>query len=254
MSKLCIYGTSVEGPSHIEKNIGCQDANYYEIIETDIGIIAIADGLGSVKHSDIGAKIATEMSVDYVKSHLDKLKPDVTQTENSYHLFFSDLLIKIRNNLMKQSTENGYDLSGLACTLIVVVIIGTRVIVLHIGDGAVVVKTEKYQVLSMPEPSEYANEVFPITQDGWEDHMRICHLDGVNAVAAFTDGCQGALLSKANGIWSAYDNAFESLFTWAESQIDESDAKVQIENFLKNKLAEWSDDKTLVISIISPTE
>jgi len=249
------YGATVVGPSHLSDKIVCQDAHFQTIIEPDIAIIAVADGLGSVAHSDIGAQRSTEFAVNYIQEHIDEIKNLSSHDEDSYTSFFTELIEKTRTHLTDSSQSNGYALAEMACTLIIVIINGNSISVLHIGDGAVVIRKEdKFELLSEPEPSEYANEVYPITLDGWKNHMRIAFSEGISAVAVFTDGCQGALLSKANNIWSPYDSAFLTLFSWADEQLDGAKAKSEIESFLNTRLAEWNDDKTLVVTVMPPTQ
>jgi hypothetical protein len=50
---------SARGTSHQKQNLPCQDYGNYKIIDKTI-ISAVADGAGSAKHSDIGAKVAVE--------------------------------------------------------------------------------------------------------------------------------------------------------------------------------------------------
>ena len=55
------YGFSVTGTSHIKRGIDCQDANKIVNINNDIVIVAIADGVGSCKFSDVASKIAVNV-------------------------------------------------------------------------------------------------------------------------------------------------------------------------------------------------
>jgi serine/threonine protein phosphatase PrpC len=56
-------GTSVAGTSHAELNIPCQDYSAYQRVvigSTPALVIAIADGAGSARLSQVGAREAVE--------------------------------------------------------------------------------------------------------------------------------------------------------------------------------------------------
>ena len=93
---------------------------------------------------------------------------------------------------------------GLASTLIVVAVQGTTVCVAHIGDGGVVGLTDSgLLLLSGPGDSEYANEVEPLTSDGWDAAVRYSRVhEDVRALAVFTDGCQRAGFRRTAGCWT----------------------------------------------------
>jgi len=58
-----ISGKSEIGQSHIGKG-KCQDACYFRDMG-NFAVLAVADGLGSSKHSDIASEMASKRSVDY---------------------------------------------------------------------------------------------------------------------------------------------------------------------------------------------
>jgi serine/threonine protein phosphatase PrpC len=58
------------GTSHEKQQMLCQDFGDYRILN-DVIVGAVADGAGSAKHSDVGAKLAVETVVGYL-SRIDK--------------------------------------------------------------------------------------------------------------------------------------------------------------------------------------
>ena len=64
------YGTTQQGPYHVQKNIVCQDFHYLKKVSEDCVIAAVADGLGSESHSDVASKIAATESVEYCAANL----------------------------------------------------------------------------------------------------------------------------------------------------------------------------------------
>jgi len=64
MSNYRICGASHRGKSHESSGTVCQDAHFY-LVRPGFIIAAVADGLGSSKHSDVASKIAARGTVDY---------------------------------------------------------------------------------------------------------------------------------------------------------------------------------------------
>jgi Serine/threonine protein phosphatase len=67
--RLCGY--SQQGKSHEDKNTVCQDAYYY-LERPAFVVAAVADGLGSSKHSDIASKMAAQDAVTYCAQNIHK--------------------------------------------------------------------------------------------------------------------------------------------------------------------------------------
>ncbi|WP_212720148.1 MULTISPECIES: protein phosphatase 2C domain-containing protein [unclassified Synechocystis] len=57
---------SAIGSFHVETGLPCQDYGAYQTLGKDILIGAVADGAGSAKHSDLGAKVAVETAIQFV--------------------------------------------------------------------------------------------------------------------------------------------------------------------------------------------
>jgi hypothetical protein len=135
--------------------------------------------------------------------------------------------------------------------MIVVVMHKDNAVVAHVGDGAVIAKTnEGLKLVSGPEDSEYANEVSPLTGKDWELSLRVSPvISYVTGVMAFTDGCQRAVLRKSQDGLTPFDGFCGPLFSYANDVKDVTEAEEDIkELLLSKKVCENSDDdKTLVI-------
>ena len=55
---MILYGFSIQGKSHIDKGTVCQDSNKTGRLRAGYYFGAVADGVGSAPHSDIGSKLA----------------------------------------------------------------------------------------------------------------------------------------------------------------------------------------------------
>lgn len=244
------FGTSVIGPLHIQRGIPCQDACAYEILSSGFGVIAVADGLGSAPRSDIGAKSVVDAAIKTGKAAIAAKKKD----EINYGEILREIVFSARKTLEARAIEEKCSLRELACTIIVVLTYEDTIAVAHVGDGAVVAKTnDGFKLISEPEESEYVNEVVPLTSMEWEKSLRIsAKVSEVECVAVFTDGCQrAALLRTQNGL-QPYDRFFEPLFTYAQELDNLIYGEQDIRDLLASqKMSENSeDDKTLVISVL----
>jgi len=244
-----IFGSSVIGPSHEKKNIKCQDACCYELLNHGIGVIVVSDGLGSVKNSDIGATEAVNAAVNKIKEIFNTKGIEGAHLDN----IVENAVFYARQILEQKADELQCNLQDLACTIIVVVIYQDTVSVGHIGDGAVVAKIkDKLKIISYPGESEYVNEVVPLTSKDWDKHLRISGSSEIECLAVFTDGCQKAGLKKMENIWKPYNGFFDPLFLYAKEIKNIKEAKQDIINLLiSEKMSKNSeDDKTFVIAVL----
>jgi uncharacterized protein YegL len=248
-----IMGRSEIGPLHVWKGIPCQDAFASAILPTGHGIIAVADGLGSVAKSEIGSWVAVEAGVNALlkMTNEELLKVDmVSLTQTSVRA--------ARKALEEKKEALACTLRELACTFITIVMYEDNVAVAHIGDGAVVLKTgDGLQLASGPGDSEYANEVTPLTSKAWEKALRQTPIiSNVLSVMAFTDGLQRAALKKSQDGYSPFDKFCNPLLAYASEVTDVKEAEKEISDMLSSKkIADNSeDDKTLIMAYLSVVE
>jgi len=244
-----IIGASAIGPLHLINSTPCQDAYAYEILPSGIGIIAVADGLGSARLSDLGARNAVDTAVRSVKELICGTTPGLQNLED----VAKRAAYSARKALEEKAIELQCKLQDLACTLIVIVILKDGAAVAHIGDGAVIAKTGKgLEIISAPGDSEYANEVSPITGKDWEDSLRIsCKDAGISAIMAFTDGLQRVAFKKTSEGLIPSEGFCSPLFLFADESEDIKETEEDLKNFLlSEKFKYFEDDKTLVIFVL----
>ncbi|MBF0328628.1 MAG: protein phosphatase 2C domain-containing protein [Nitrospirae bacterium] len=244
-----IFGASITGSLHIKEDLPCQDACHYEIVD-EFGLIAVADGLGSVPFSDIGSRLAVEAAVSSAKNLLLDIPDD--------GLDISEIPLKMlhaaRECLENRAIEDGLKLTDMATTLLAVLFFRDTIYAAQIGDGAVVAKVGGELVLiSGPLNSEYANEVTPITSSTWQSDLYIAEaLSGAECVAVFTDGCQRAALLKTMDGYTPFEKFFNPVFSFASETADLIAGEQELSEFLlSEKISEYSeDDKTLVLAVL----
>lgn len=247
-----ILGSSAIGSLHIKNAIPCQDAYAYEVLLSEAGVIAVADGLGSAVLSDFGARHAVDTAIKTVKELMGDTAPDLQNMAD----VVKKSVYSARKVLEQKAIEFQCKLRDLACTLIVIVMHKHRVVVAHVGDGAVIGKTGKgLELISAPADSEYANEVSPLTGKDWEDSLRISRKDAdVFAIMAFTDGLQRAALKKTSEGLTPSAGFCAPLFLFADEAEDLKEAEKDLKSFLlSEKFKYFEDDKALVIAVSKHT-
>jgi serine/threonine protein phosphatase PrpC len=161
-SLIKVAGGAVRGHSHEKEGMPCQD-NYYVWREKNkkAAGIALADGAGSSKHSQIGAACATESIIPFVMEGFDNyfLKPEKTGSQITQYL---------SRKLAEIADMNGLKFKDLSCTLLFVCVKRSRKTIRfvagHIGDGVIVHgNAHAIYVLSEPTRGEFANTTFFLT-------------------------------------------------------------------------------------------
>jgi hypothetical protein len=237
-----ILGASVIGDAHVRSGLPCQDA-FHTLVRDGIVVVAVADGLGSATHSDLGATFASEVAATVA---LEAANGDPSRAA-------LEGVVAAREALEALAKSDDIELTDLACTLIVAVKTD-RVGIAHIGDGAAVgLRGDEAFVLSPPAASEYLNETDPLTAKNWIDNVRpvVC-VDGIDALGMFTDGCHHAAVRQSNGHLTAHDGFFGPLFRFARSGVAIDEGERALAELLKGpKMSEHSDDdKTLVLAVL----
>jgi hypothetical protein len=149
MKKIDYAFASVQGPSHIAKNLPNQDAVLLQHLAFGY-IFVVADGMGSKKHSDIGSKAATKAVVEAVKDWIQK------ENAPTHHLL---RLIHVLWGLYIDPYET--DDCSTTCLFGIYLNNGT-VILAQIGDGVVMLHLQNELHVLKEKDDEYFNETMPL--------------------------------------------------------------------------------------------
>lgn len=143
------YGFSLTGTSHIQQDVGCQDAHKVKILENGWVIAAIADGVGSAKHSEIGSKIAVETTVDFCENSM----PSDHSTDS-----IKSMIIDAYNCALKsidhEAEKAGNRIEEYDTTLDLVIYNGKTIIYGHVGDGGIIGLTTFGEYVSITSPQK----------------------------------------------------------------------------------------------------
>ena len=212
--KYAAFGACVAGSRHNHDHIPCEDAWGREILPDSL-IIAVADGLSSAEHGGKGASLAVASSI---KAAVDELrKRGQTDADPEVKTDIPDIIRQAvragRDALESCAASEEMPLSSYATTLLIALMSHDGVYCGHIGDGAcVIISGEVVSLLSAPGNAEYANETPVLTGKDWEKQLRISIGSG-DAVLLATDGCQGALIQKEEGLQIPYGPFIVPLLT-----------------------------------------
>lgn len=239
-------GAFVTGTSHVKLNRPCQDYCAYErtlLGSSPVLIIAIADGAGSARLSQVGARASVDHLLRSIPSQLDNILELNEQVAR-------DWFGRTRQHLEEVALEQGCPVHDLACTMLFAVLGEAASFFAQIGDGGwVAQKHGEYIAPTWPRGGEYANETTFLTSADWSVALD-CHMlyGKVAAVAGFTDGLQRLTLQMSSR--TVFIPFFEPLFAALRTTEDETTLVSPLIQFLSSERVgeRTDDDKTLVLA------
>ena len=207
--------------------------------------MCLCDGAGSAAHPEIGARAVADAVVEALGAIAP---PDPASLGDAIRAACE----AGRDALYREAAARALAPEDLACTLLAVATWGRLVAVAHVGDGAVVGRRSgELVVLSAPDRAEHANETWFVTSASYAARLRVAVHEGVDAVAAFTDGCQGAALVRGPASLP-YAPFWEPLFAFAAEVADPEEAGGEVARMLDAGAMRQSsgDDKTLAVALL----
>jgi hypothetical protein len=250
------YGfASVAGTLHLKSSTPCQDASRIEVVRDASGaevlIAAVSDGAGSAALAQLGSKLACDLFVDEVKSHIESGSALAISSDD----FFADWVGKFRRLAAGWSRADNTRIQDFACTLLAAIIWRDGAIYFQVGDGAIVEsrrdEPDRYSVVCWPQQGEYANLTHFLTDaDAANKVFREMKSGAIDEIAIFTDGIQRLALDYRTQ--SAHAPFFAPLFGWlrphrAGHSRELSDSLTVYLNSEKIN-SRTDDDKTLILA------
>ncbi len=177
LPNLNVFLARRQGRSHIDNGIPCQDFCLSSSVEKCV-VLAVADGVGSCKKSDIGSKLACQSLFDVVKL--------IDEKSDNEELFSSRLQsVAFRESVFKEwrkkvisciSQENNSkkishdDIFEYASTLLFAVITENYYVVGNLGDGQVILYNQHEAVkLRKHAPKESSNTRSMVNYNGFSE-------------------------------------------------------------------------------------
>ncbi len=243
------YGITQQGTYHVEKNIVCQDAHNFKLINENFAIAAVADGLGSESHSDIASKIAVKESVEYCANNL-KGNEDKEKILDIIKASFSLSLETIN----KTANKNGDSLDEYDTTLVVAVYLNGNIYYGNAGDSGIVIlnKDGTYETLTEQQRDE-EGRVFPL----WfgEEKWVFGSKENIASVLMATDGIYETLFpfllkDSETPIYVALAHYLMSEESLNFFKLKEEGVQQKIEQFISNiPGSQVNDDKTILVMV-----
>ena len=244
------YKVNLPGPYHIKKGIPCQDA--YCIRESADGAIiaAVADGLGSEAHSDIGAKIASNFVVGYCIQHYK-----IGLTDGEIVALLKRAYSKAYTQVEKKAIKDGNEPDQYDCTLCTAIYDGKNLYYGQAGDSGLIVGSNdgRYYKITEQQRDEDGN-VYPLCFG--EEYWEFGRVNGnVVSVMLMTDGvweqaCPPILRLEQQQINVGFVEMFMNHYGMSDQEVRklEREACSYMRKFPKERL---DDDKTIVVIINS---
>jgi len=187
-------GAIVKGIAHVENNLPCQDYIFSKT-SNNATVIALADGAGSYKKTEVGAKISTEFVTNFICDNFQILfKENNTKiAEKLLNGIRSRLTVKARELNLKTANHD------LGSTLLFVAVHNNQYLAGHLGDGVIgYFENQKPEVLSKPDND--GKYTFLTTSINAQPHFRIYkgEIDNIHGFILMSDGTCDSLYEKEN--------------------------------------------------------
>lgn len=243
------------GTSHLKQQIPCQDYSDYRVFNNVI-LGAVADGAGSAKFADIGAKLAVQTLLEFLCKHQEE-KPGWQESiklpsEAPIKKMFLKGVKQVICALTGEARRGDYSFNDLACTLLAFVATPHWVAAMQIGDGFIVIcnEQESYQLLFPPDKGEFANETTFVTCALALNQMRICIQPGKQEfICASTDGLERVAIQLRD--WAPFPPFFKPLQEYLNEVNCPETEDEYIKTFLESERLNnfTNDDKTLLMCL-----
>ncbi len=236
-----IAGASIIGSSHIKNKTPCQDF-ICSLTRGDVICIALADGAGSCKYSDIGAVISCTAVTEHLTADFDRFfsMPQSVIKHRIIHF--------IRTRLGRKAKALNTNKSELSSTLLFLALKGDKYLLGHLGDGVICGEDKgKLVLLSAPQNGEFANTTYFVTTKNYQDHFKISY-GNVSELTSFflmSDGAAEALYHKKKHIFS---RALKTFAAWLDSYPSD-EVSAAIESNMESLFPKHtSDDCSIIIA------
>ena len=247
-----------KGTWHGKHNIPCQDyANYHCFDKVILG--AVADGAGSAKYADIGAKLAVDNILEYLKQSQQKFSEKSLFNYYSFNekeakqLFYDGIQQTVIPALQKKAQEKQCSINEFACTLIAFIATPNCITAMQIGDGFLVLSLNNkkdYQLLLKPDKGEFVNETKFVTSKNVLSTLNFKFLSETpKFICASTDGLEKVAIRLSD--LTPHAPFFDPLKTYLEQTKNPESNKQYLEQFLNSERlnSRTNDDKTLLLCL-----
>ena len=243
-----VVAASVRGVGHHRTGQPCQDAHYWSVAPDGTLVAAVADGAGSARFGDVGARVATRAAVAALEP---RSLAASSSDDDEARTVLIETLTRARAALDAEAVSLGVATQELATTLILIVASSDGAIAAQVGDGAAVVQSAdgRLSALTTPRAGEYVNETTFLTSADALASAQCASWRGPLAhLGVLSDGLQMLALVMPGG--TPHAPFFAPLLRFATQASDAGDASAQLASFLGGPrvTARTDDDVTLLLA------
>lgn len=174
------YCFTIEGASHTEKKLPCQDSSGI-LIKGAWRLAIVADGVGSCKHSDAASKLAVETASKVVNAAFPY------EGDEDFLALIRVAMHSAENAIETYVVKNNGELQDYQTTLAMALFNGTTVYYGNAGDSGIVALDEfgAYHILSSKQNNEYgdvhtlAERKFEVGKADFRAAAVFCMTDGL---------------------------------------------------------------------------
>jgi hypothetical protein len=275
-----VLGASVPGHHAFEDQRECQDYCGFIALAERCGLLMVADGAGSSKHADIGARFAVEFAyphslkraISAAAARTATTVPELLKSisREDWASLSQETMAEARTYIHKFARKIDVEINDLSSTFISCIICPERLLVAHIGDGRGTFRGPSDQWLPLFEPTigESVGETIFLTSPIYDSPQREqligsdIHEGTAHFVAIMTDGCEKGTFQinirdealgkfvRSNIPFSGFFNAlpeFVKDLLSDEQAPDEAWAGFLVDG--TKKFTEEYDDKTMIVAI-----
>ena len=242
-------GTAVQGKDHIASGTVCQDS-VAALSHKGVHAIALSDGGGSRRFSDIGSACATRAICELLTANFDEYYARLDEIEAG-HVKAKKLLLALRLEMLdavlaalRAEVTPERTLRDFGCTLQFAAVKEGRFIVGHVGDGVIAGLYQRgperrVEVLSHPENGGAPNITFFVTDHNAKDHLRLTHGEcrQLEGILMMSDGPEEVLYSTNGGMHPNTLKLFDNF-----KGLRRADYTAALEKFLAGSIAQHSFD------------
>lgn len=243
------------GTSHLKNGTVCQDFACAKEFQTDQGptfVAIVSDGAGSASRAEVGSRTACASFLRSCQNYL-RLRTLSSLDEDTIW----DWLDATREAINAKAQTAGLRPRDYAATLVAVLTGPDRTVVVHVGDGAAVIKrsdSEVWEVPSWPYQGEYASTTAFITDDP-QPRVTISFIEAaVDEFALFSDGIERLVLDHVARIpHSPFFNRMLAPLKMLEEPGASKDLSLALRAYLdSDQVCERTDDDKSLILAFKP--
>ncbi|NJK39089.1 MAG: protein phosphatase 2C domain-containing protein [Oscillatoriales cyanobacterium RM2_1_1] len=249
-----VVAASVIGKSHEKHNLPCQDAHSYQVFTHPCHgqclVVAVADGAGSARLSDLGAQLAVKVAVETMVQSWPEIS--LAASDEIWQTGLIEAIKAAQQAIATAAAAQQVEPRALATTLILAVATSMGIRAAQVGDGAVIIANQQGEItaLTTPDWGEHLNETTFLTcPDALETLQIRSWLQPPANLAIFSDGLQLLALKLPESI--PHPPFFAPLFEFVR-QVQVEEATEQLVSFLKSpRVTERTDDDlTLILATL----